>query len=105
MPTMPRPTTDEANRAAVEADQPSSTDWRHRLLGQTSAQALAEAPTVRNLIVAAQPGLAGAAAARARDLGLSRTAYIRHLILADCRSAGMDLDDDLIHPPRRQRRA
>lgn len=104
MPQMPHPPTDEVNRAAVAADHPSGKDWRYRLLGMTPAQALAEAGEDRVISVPMKMRLAGACSMRARTLGLSRAAYLRHLVAADARAAGIDLDSDATAPPRQRRR-
>jgi hypothetical protein len=105
MPQMPRVPTDEANAAVVAADTTQAKDWRYRVLGQTPAQALADAPEDRVLSVPMKMRLAGACAMRARALGLSRAAYLRHLVLADCRAAGFDLDDEMADAPKQKRRA
>ncbi len=105
MRTMPNPPTDGVDRAVVAADQAGSSGWTERVLGMTTGQALAQAPAGRVVSVPMQVRLAGACAMRARALGLSRAAYLRHLVLADCRAAGFDLDDETVDPPKEKRRS
>lgn len=72
--------------------------WKRRALGMPVGKALAMNKDHKMLSVAMTNRLAGLAARRAADLGLSRTAYVRALVAADVATA-YDLDAEPLHQP------